>query len=38
MGEGAIKEAEVKHYRISFDEYGHFDILALDVWTREYKK
>ena len=34
---GGVSEADVKHYRISFDKYGCFDILALGVRTREYE-
>jgi len=33
---GGIQESDVKHYRIAFDNYGRFDILALGVVTREY--
>ena len=34
---GVITESDVKHYRISFDKYGRFDILALGVHTRQYE-
>lgn len=30
-----INEADVKHYRIVFDEYGHFDVIALGVSIEE---
>jgi hypothetical protein len=30
-----IAEAEVKHYRMAFDDYGLFDIIALDAVARE---
>lgn len=26
-----ISEEDVKHYRIAFDEHGHFDVIALSV-------
>lgn len=28
---GVIKEQDVKHYRIAFDDYGRFDVIALGV-------
>jgi len=30
-----IKESEVKHYRLAFDEYGKFDVIALGVSVSE---
>lgn len=27
----AINDSEVKHYRLAFDDYGHFDVIALNV-------
>ena len=37
MGGGGITEADVKHYRIEFDEYGRFDVLALGVSIKKYE-
>lgn len=34
FGEG-INDADVKHYRIAFDEYGRFDVIALSVSVSE---
>ena len=30
-----IKESDVKHFRISFDDYGCFDIICLEVVIRQ---
>ncbi|MET0645673.1 MAG: hypothetical protein ABW208_03570 [Pyrinomonadaceae bacterium] len=30
-----IKESEVKHYRLAFDDYGQFDVIALGVSVGE---
>ncbi len=34
FGEG-VDDAEVKHYRLAFDEYGRFDVIALSVSVSE---
>ncbi len=34
FGEG-INDAEVKHYRLAFDDYGRFDVIALSVSVSE---
>jgi len=34
LGEG-INDTEVKHYRLAFDEYGRFDVIALNVSVSE---
>ncbi len=31
-----LKESDLHHYAVSFDDYGAFDILALEVSVREY--
>lgn len=28
---GFVKEADLRHYRIGFDEHGHYDLLSLGV-------
>jgi hypothetical protein len=33
---GAINESSLKHFRIWFDKYGRFDVLALGVLVRQY--
>jgi hypothetical protein len=31
----SVRESEVKHFRLAFDDYGIFDIIASDVSIRE---
>jgi len=37
MGYDSVQEADVKHFQISIDKYGVFDVLALEVSTNEYE-
>ena len=30
-----LKDADVKHFRLSFDEYGKFDIIAIEVSVKK---
>lgn len=32
---GTIHEEDIKHFRLAFDEYGRFDVIALGVVIRE---